>query len=276
MNASVPRVLFLLALVTACSKAPEPAPAATPITPAPAATPITPAPAHATAAAPAASGVITGPVLETMNAASYTYVRVHGESGDIWAAAPEFRAKIGEQVRVALEMPMVNFHSTSLNRDFPVLYFVTQITPADAPVANDMAAAAPPPGGVDPHGSLRAPLPSVTTPMAPPAGGMTIANLWTHRKVLAGKTVTVHGVVVKYNAGILGQTWIHLQDGTGTAADGSNDITVTSSEDVSAKPGDTVVATGAAAIDRNIGSGYSYPVIIEHARITAVNKTAGS
>jgi hypothetical protein len=212
-----------------------------------------------------------------MNAASYTYVRVHGENGDIWAAAPEFPVKVGEQVRVSLEMPMANFHSTSLNRDFPVLYFVTQITPADAPVANTAAGAAPPPsGGADPHGSARAAVPPVTTPMAPPAGGMTIAKLWTDRKALAGKTVTVHGVVVKYNAGILGQTWIHLQDGTGKGADGSNDITVTSSEDVAAKPGDTVVATGTAAIDRNIGSGYSYPVIIEHARITGVNKTAGS
>jgi hypothetical protein len=230
-----------------------------------------PVQAHAATAGGAtpASGLVTGPVLETMNAASYTYVRVHGANGDIWAAAPEFPVKVGAQVRVSLEMPMVNFHSTSLNRDFPVLYFVTRITPADS---EPPAGAAP---AADPHAAVRATASAVTTPMPAPAGGTTIATLWADRKALAGKPVTIHGVVVKFNAGILGQTWIHLQDGTGQAADGSNDVTVTSAEDVAVKPGDTVVATGTVGVDKNIGAGYSYPVIVEHARVT-VSKTAGS
>lgn len=214
-----------------------------------------------------------------MNAASYTYVRIKGQSGDIWAAAPEFPVKVGDRVRVSLEMPMVNFHSTSLNRDFPLLYFVSRITPAD-----DSSAAAPPastaqPTGADPasnpHGAPRAAVPAVTTPMAPPSGGLTIAKLWADRKALAGKPVTVHGVVVKYNAGILGLTWIHLQDGTGKAEDGSNDIAVTTTQDVAVRPGDTLVAAGIVGLDKNIGSGYSYPVIVENAKIT-VSKTAGS
>jgi hypothetical protein len=211
-------------------------------------------------------------VLETMNAASYTYVRLHGETGDVWAAAPEFPVKVGDQVRVSLEMPMVNFHSTSLNRDFPLLYFVTRITPAGDTSAPPLAAPAP---AMDPHGGIRANAPAVTTPMAPTAGGITIAKLWADRKALAGKPVTVHGVVVKYNAGILGLTWIHLQDGTGAASDGSNDVTVTSADAVAVKPGDTVVATGTVGLDKDIGSGYVYPVIVEHARITAVSKTTG-
>jgi hypothetical protein len=265
-------LLVLLLACTACSKAQQP----------PSAAAIQPAPAHATtspgpAAAPT-SGVVTGPVLETMNAASYTYVRVHGETGDVWAAAPEFPVKVGDQVRISLEMPMVNFHSTSLNRDFPMLYFVGRITPAgDASAAAAPSAAAPltPAPGSSPHGAPRPAVATVTTPMPPPPGGITIATLFADRKALAGKPVTVHGVVVKYNAGILGLTWIHLQDGTGKAEDGSNDITVTSSQDVAVKPGDTVSAAGTVGLDKNIGSGYSYPVIVENAKIT-VSKTAGS
>jgi hypothetical protein len=112
--------------------------------------------------------------------------------------------------------------------------------------------------------------------MPAPAGGMTIASLWSERKALAGKPVTIHGVVVKYNPGILGVNWIHLQDGTGKAADGSNDVTVTATEDPGIRVGDTVVATGTVVLDKNIGSGYAYPVLVENARLSVFRKAAGS
>jgi hypothetical protein len=212
---------------------------------------------------------VTGPVLETMDAASYTYVRVRGESGEIWAAAPQFPVKVGEQVSVPLEMPMKNFHSASLNRDFPVIYFVSKIGAAGGATAGQAVDS-------DPHGAARPAQSAVTTPMPAPPGGITIASLWADRKALAGKPVTIHGVVVKYNGGILGLNWIHLQDGTGKAADGSNDVTVTSTDDPGVKVGDTIVATGTAAVDKNIGAGYAYPVLLENAKISGVKKTAGS
>src|SRR3954471_10153707 len=86
-------------------------------------------PPAASAGSPAAtqSGQVTGPVVETMNAASYTYVRVKTESRDVWAAAPQFPVKVGERVTVPLEMPMKDFHSQAFNRDFPLIYFVSRI-----------------------------------------------------------------------------------------------------------------------------------------------------
>ena len=247
---------LVMICVAGCSKPPAAQPAVG----------VTPAPAHASApASDPAGNAVSGPVLETFDAASYTYVRVRGTNGEIWAAAPQFAVKVGDQVRVPLEMPMKDFHSASLNRDFPLIYFVSGITSTDA-------AAAPAPAA---HGSVRAQS-TVTTPMAAPAGGMTIASLWAARKELADKPVTVHGVIVKYNPGILGVNWIHLQDGTGKAEDGSNDITVTSTENLPIQLGDTIVAAGTAVVDRNIGSGYMYPVLVEKARISAVKKTSGS
>jgi hypothetical protein len=204
-----------------------------------------------------------------MDAGGYTYVRVKGDTGEVWAAAPQFPVKVGDRVRVQLEMPMVNFHSASLNRDFPLLYFVTQIVPATAAAASP---GAPPADAV--HGAPRSPAPVVATPMPAPPGGMTIAQVWADRKTLAGKPVTVRGVVVKFNPGILGVNWIHLQDGTGQAADGSNDITVTSTDAVALSPGDTVVATGTAVLDRDIGSGYAYPILIDKALLTVFRKAA--
>jgi len=54
--------------------------------------------------------------------------------------------------------------------------------------------------------------------------------------------------------------WVHIQDGTGAA--GSDDIIFTSKSDIAAV-GSTVVAQGTLIVDKDFGSGYFYPVIIE-------------
>jgi RecJ-like exonuclease len=95
---------------------------------------------------------------------------------------------------------------------------------------------------------------------------VTVANIWANRKSLAGKMVTVRGKVMKFNGGIMGLNWVHLQDGTGSSRDGTHDITVTSNAD--ARVGDIVTVTGTVAIDKDLGAGYNYPVIIQGATIT--------
>lgn len=258
-------LIGIIGLAGACSKQ-QPAPAQPP-----------PTSAAATAASPSSGSArtVSGPVLETMDAASYTYVRVRSDDGDIWAAARQFPVKVGDRVVVPLEMPMKDFHSQSLNRDFPLIYFVSNITP------EGQAASAPPssapgmPPMMSSHGSqapaAQAPSEAIG-PMPPPAGGTTIADLWANRKALAGKTVTVHGRVVKFNGGILGRNWLHLQDGTGKAADNSNDITVTTSEDAVVNVGDTIAVTGTVVLDKDIGAGYAYAAVIENARVVAASK----
>ena len=72
------------------------------------------------------------------------------------------------------------------------------------------------------------------------------------------------GKVVKYNAMIMGKNWIHLQDGTGEP--GSNDLTVTTQG--TAFVGDTVLVRGNIGLDRDMGAGYRYDVLIEDATIT--------
>jgi hypothetical protein len=43
----------------------------------------------------------------------------------------------------------------------------------------------------------------------------TVAELVTGAARLKDKPVRLSGKVVKYNAGIMGKNWIHLQDGSG-------------------------------------------------------------
>ena len=94
----------------------------------------------------------------------------------------------------------------------------------------------------------------------------TIGELYKEKAELAGKQVTLHGTVVKVNNQIMNRNFLHLQDGSGDAAEGTNDITVTSND--TAAKGDTVTVTGTVAVDLDFGSGYSYPMLVEKATIS--------
>ena len=64
------------------------------------------------------------------------------------------------------------------------------------------------------------------------------------------------------------RNFVHLQDGSGDAADGSNNLVVTSKQ--TARVGDQVSVSGVVVVDRDFGAGYGYPLLIEDSTITAV------
>ena len=89
----------------------------------------------------------------------------------------------------------------------------------------------------------------------------TVAEIITKRIELKDKTVLVRGKVVKFTPEVLGKNWIHLRDGSGSAADNTHDVLVTTKDQ--ARIGDVVVAKGVVHTDRDFGSGYSYKVLVE-------------
>ncbi len=97
------------------------------------------------------------------------------------------------------------------------------------------------------------------------ANARTVEEIITQRAKLKDKPVLVRGQVVKFNPQIMGKNWVHLRDGSGNAADGSNDILITTM--AAAKVGDVVTVQGIVRADRDFGAGYSYQVLIEDATI---------
>jgi hypothetical protein len=215
----------------------------------PAASASMPAPVRVAKAPPAtaAPGIVTGPVAETMNAAGYTYIRIASEQGDFWAAVPETHVEKGSVVSVSVQMMTENFESSALHRKFDRLAFGT--------IGDGASSAGMPP-----------PSPSaVVENVQQPVGGKAVADLWKERKALAGKDVVVRGKVVKFLPQIMGKNWIHLRDGSGSQEKKDNDITVTTMDD--ARVGDVVTVTGRVAVDKDLGSGYAYAVMIENAKV---------
>jgi hypothetical protein len=122
---------------------------------------------------------------------------------------------------------------------------------------------APPPAR---HGSAPAPAAAVgKIPKATGADARTVAEVVIDKDALKGKTVAIHAQVVKVSTGILGKNWIHIQDGSGSAAKGTHDLVVTTTDTVAV--GDIVNASGKVKTDVDLGSGYKYAVLMEDAKV---------
>lgn len=96
--------------------------------------------------------------------------------------------------------------------------------------------------------------------------GRVIADIYSQRKSLKGQAVSVRGKVVKFTPGVMGKNWLHLMDGSGELSKKDFDITVTTQAE--AVVGDIVLARGIVGTDKDLGSGYFYPVIIEDAKLS--------
>ena len=220
-------------------------------------------------AAPVPEGMVRGTVLETMDAAGYTYVLLDTAEGQRWVAAQQTSVAVGDAVQTDQGMVMQNFTSQSLNRTFEVIYFSGALQNLSATTLPEgQPATALPPGH---PGTSAAPVAAGTivadSAVAAVEDGEDIAWVYANKDSLAGQPVSLRGKVVKYNANILGTNWLHIQDGSGSAADGSNDLVVTSAAE--AAVGDTVVITGNIALEKDFGAGYTYPVLMEDASLTA-------
>ena len=266
-------MVFMITPLIACSQNDPAQPIAQ--TPAAAETPApVPIPTPIAAEAP---GKSSGTVIETMNAAGYTYVYVDNGTEKIWAAAPEFAVSVGDEVMVPEGMAMHNYHSQTLNRDFDVVYFVEAVLNASNPnVASPSMSSMGSMGSADASMQMPEGHPPISGNEAPPevdlsavqkaTGGLTIGEIYSGKTDLSGKTVTLRGKVVKFSPQIMGTNWIHLQDGSGDPTTATNDLTVTSSVQVNV--GDTIVASGPLTLDKDFGYGYKYNLIMENAEVT--------
>lgn len=228
-------------------------------------------PAEATARQAAAvqqTAGLSGKVLETMDAGGYTYIKLGTSTGEQWAAVSAAKVEVGQTVAINEQMATENFESKTLNRTFERIVFGTIADPnAPAPSVMSMPSGHPQTGadgGPAQHMSGPTDIVVEKLPKAEGANGKTVAELWSAKKSLDNKPVVVRGKVVKFLGGIMGKNWVHVRDGSGSRADGTDDLTVTTDEVVNV--GDVVLVSGTLRADKDFGSGYAYGVILEEGK----------
>jgi hypothetical protein len=152
---------------------------------------------------------------------------------------------------------------------------IGQTTPAPAPAAPAAPAAAPAatpkPAGGD-LGAMHSgfgkavDVGDVKVAKATGADAKTVAEIVGNRATLKDKNVVVRGKVVKFTPAVMGKNWVHVQDGSGSAKDQTNDVLVTTMGET--KVGDVVLIKGTVKTDVDLGSGYSYKVLVENATLS--------
>ena len=270
--------LALVLGLTACSqeKAPEPTTTQT----------VQQAPGPGTAAVPAAPVTVTGKVLETMDASGYTYLNVQTEAGDIWVAVNQSTVEVGEEVAFLDGMVMQNFFSKTLDRTFPEIIFSSGLvgkgatSPGMPPAlttgegqasfsqALSSEGTAAPTASSMTGGSQKAVVPfaEIKVEKAPGENSYTVEEIFGKAAELNGQTVVVKGKVMKVSPRIMGRNWIHIQDGTGNPSANTHDLVITTDIELEADS-DIITMEGVLTANKDFGSGYSYKVIIEEAKI---------
>ena len=199
---------------------------------------------------------LSGKVVETMDSGGYTYVLLEKDGVRTWAAMPETKVAVGDEVTLQPGAEMVNFHSNTLNRTFARIIFCGGIVGAKAGA-----------GSIGPHGPApRAAVGDVHVEKASGPNAYTVSELHEKAEKLDKKTVVVRGKVVKVLPNIMNKTWIHIQDGTGDPGRKTNDIVVTTTKGTPSV-GDVVNVTGTLYKDKDFGAGYKYHAIIEEATV---------
>ncbi|OGR07282.1 MAG: hypothetical protein A2511_08720 [Deltaproteobacteria bacterium RIFOXYD12_FULL_50_9] len=245
--------------------------------------------------------LVTGKVLEILNAGGYSYLNLDKGAEKVWVAVPAMNVKVGDQVSVVYSMLMLNFPSKTLNRTFEKLIF------ASSPVGEGAGGGAAPAGhpspnwGGQPGGSAKSgdssfsaalksegvtsspgqpgtppvamgsskavvPLSEIKVDKAKGENAFTVAELFAKAGSLNGKKIMVKGKVVKVSPNIMGKNWIHVQDGSGNQADKTHDLVITSSE--IPDKGEVVTVKGVLTANKDFGSGYKYAALVEDANFT--------
>jgi hypothetical protein len=222
-------------------------------------------------------------VQEVLQASEYTYLRAKENNNEIWLAVPGMQAKAGDTYYYEGGVEMKKFESKELKKVFESILLLEKLNTepkssaiaasnkpynATAPAAANDVPTGPATGGeqdapaTNETYTRKAPvLEKKDVKVAAAKGGINIGKLFSEKEAFAGKIVKIKGQVTKYTPLVMGKNWIHIQDGT--EFNGKFDLTITSGSEV--KMGDIVTLEGKISLNKDLGYGYFFDVIMEDA-----------
>lgn len=213
--------------------------------------------------------IFYGKVLQIKPAMGYKYLKVDEGGKTIWVAIANAPVKVGDKIGFDKKSLMKDFKSKALNQTFKEIYFASDVyLPQQSTGPKSMKEML----GLetakkDPHTDMNtkiSPTQEEEKPTKPfvKKDTYTVEEVHMWRKSLDGKTITVKGKIYKVSKGIMKRDWVHLGDGTGNEEKLTDDLVFTAPTST-VKGGDTIIAKGTVAVDKDFGYGYFYPVIVE-------------
>ncbi|MEC7948933.1 MAG: hypothetical protein VX265_15295 [Myxococcota bacterium] len=153
-----------------------------------------------------------------------------------WVKVPRVGAVVGDHVLLGQGSPRYNVAIPEIGETVELVVDISRVRVVDEDTARRTVAA------------------------AVPEAAVPISQVYAEIAARVDQPIVVHGTVVKAT-GAVGAIWVHLQDGTGDAASGTNDITVKTQAEV--VPGQRVAFRGVLRRDVDLGFGYHYEALVE-------------
>lgn len=204
-------------------------------------------------------------VTEVIQANAYSYLNVTEGSQQFWIAVPTMDAKKDDELHFTQSMEMADFYSRDLDRTFELVLFVDNVSTLPIPAATPAL------------GNMQQPQQQEATPhegrpitdkkeiiVVAKDDAIQLAELFENAEKYNNKRIKVTGEVTKFNTGIMGKNWAHIQDGTSYGK--YFDLTVTTQDVIPV--GDIVVFEGTLVLNKDLGSGYFYEFLLEDATAT--------
>ena len=189
-------------------------------------------------------------VEEIIHTNSYTYLLVSEDNDPYWIAVPQMEAQVNDVLYYNAGLEMVDFKSKELDRSFDKLLLVQVISDGESEVGNERT---------NVMHTQQTHIHSdtcVSHENAKDMGVITLTELFTYSSKYGGNKITISGNVVKVNPNIMGKNWIHIQDGIN-----DYDLTITTLANVNVD--EKATFEGVITLDKDIGSGYKFSVIME-------------
>ena len=179
-------------------------------------------------------------VLEILPTVKYLYLRVVELGDEYWIATLKADVIEGEYYYITGGLLKTNFESKEHNRIFDKMLLIENIVPenhsqqttdileSDAIVNNNRS-----------ESSIK------------------LSEIINNPQKYVGQRVQIEGTCIKVNENIMGLNWIHINDGTNA----NTDFIATTTETIPL--GTYIILKGVVAVDKDLGSGYFYPILLE-------------
>lgn len=194
---------------------------------------------------------------EVISGNKYVYVRVEEGPESYWIATGKGKVEAGKRYVFNEAVVKYDFRSESLQRKFDSIYLVTHFLPearrSELKRLRFNPHSKKPEEGTGEPGDQGADTPQVQQ--------VTAKELLDDPKRFQDQRIELSGVCTKVNAGIMDRNWIHLKE----SPDAATGIVATS--DALPQVGETITIQAIVRLDKDFGSGYRYPVLLEEAII---------
>ncbi len=197
-------------------------------------------------------------IQEILPTSKYYYAKLTEGEDSYWIATQKQELKIGTSYLYNESLLKTAFESKELGRIFDTLYLVTTLIPKDHGIMEGTF-----------HGSLKNKDGNVVKKemiirqdtASSFMGLVRISDLVKNPSKYENNEVVIRGECFKVNPNILDKNWLHFKDGSMD----DYDLLITSEEQV--QKGATVSIRAVVRLNVDLGSGYTYPILLENGKL---------